>query len=142
MKPELEALERLKACPFCGQKDDWLGVYPGVNDGENYDRGYAFCRNAMCGAQGPTAMGEDRAVEKWNTRPSPPWLRADEVVEPGKYHHASHSEYYGVILIVFVDTEVWVRALGDYGPDLIGDVAGDDSRFQRIPEPELPEEKA
>lgn len=138
MKPELEALERLKACPFCGQKDDWLGVYPGVNDGENYDRGYAFCRNAMCGAQGPTAMGEDRVVEKWNTRPSPPWLRAEEVTEPGWYWFKNHFRFITAVQRS-VDGELYANDR-DLLFQPIKEIGDENARWQRIPEPELPEE--
>ena len=54
-------MSEIKHCPFCAH--DEITLVPSIVDDDYYN---AQC--VRCGARGPTAGSETRAVEKWNGR--------------------------------------------------------------------------
>lgn len=128
-------MSELKPCPFCKEAKE-LNTIP--QHGEWFA---GWC--SRCDAVGPLALTKELAIAAWNTRADStprPWLRAEEVTEPGWYwlerdpegrmtHRAIRVREYGGELVV--DLRCATVLLKNVG-----------TRFQRIPEPEpeLPEE--
>lgn len=98
MTPELEALERLKPCPFChNPKLDHMFVEL-KNDGYEFyclkvwchideKDGQAVGCDAYFEFTNPTKAGTVLSFNDRTDKPRP-WLRAEEVTEPGWYWHA------------------------------------------------------
>jgi len=53
--------EKLKKCPFCGEKEE---IYQ-----DRYRGGYWNVHCLMCGASGPNHKTEVAAIKAWNGRP-------------------------------------------------------------------------
>ena len=61
--------DKLKPCPFCGDRDSLLPVALSKYRGEIY---YVRCMNIGCGIQPKTVpfLTDKEAIEAWNTRAS------------------------------------------------------------------------
>lgn len=152
MTPELEALERLKPCPFChNPKLDHVFVEL-KNDGYEF-----YCLKVWChiDEKDGKAVGCDAYFEftnptkagtvlSFNDRPAStprPWLRAEEVTESGSYWWRNDTSYAAPVTVYVMksgtDESCFASAgqLGWWKAMQLKDLGG---LWQRIPEPELP----
>lgn len=139
-------MSELKPCPFCGElpqiakrQDEDLWSHNLV------EWTFVVCMECDVSFSSPPNSEKD-AVSRWNTRADStprPWLRAEEVRESGSYWWRSPGCPYSVVVGVMLsgtdgsffahkDQQGWLKA-----QPLIA-LGG---LWQRIPEPELPEEE-
>lgn len=135
---ELEALERLKPCPFCGSNNyAFLKFLKSKQEVVQCD---------SCEAMGPRYLGHHK--EAWNTRADPkplPWLRAEEVT-PGPYWWwTGRKEDAPVMCRVSRPLNtlyVYFDSSDNDAPCPMAKVASIEGQYRRIPEPELPKEES